>query len=73
MIACILYMRVRIMCIFSRDSIKCSKYTHKGVSYDRNFLEADFNQLFKEKACLKAVRTCVIKETISLNHYIKVL
>jgi hypothetical protein len=39
--------------MFSRDSIKCSKYTYKRVSYDENFSKADFDKLSKEKACLK--------------------
>jgi hypothetical protein len=53
--------------MFSGDYIKCSKCTHKGVSYNRNFLEVDFDKLLEEKACLKAIRICLIKETISLN------
>jgi hypothetical protein len=57
----------------SKDSIKCSKCTCKEVAYDRNFLEADFDRLSKKKARLEAIRTYIIKETISLNHYIKAL
>jgi hypothetical protein len=53
-IACTLYARMHIMCVFSRDSIKCSKCTYKSVSYDRNFLEANFDKLSKEKAKLEA-------------------
>jgi hypothetical protein len=43
------------MCIFSRDSIKCSKCTHKSVPCDKNFSEANFNKLSKEKVKLEAV------------------
>jgi hypothetical protein len=39
--------------MFSRDSIKCSKCTYKGVSYNRNFLEVDFDKLLEKKAYLK--------------------
>jgi hypothetical protein len=51
-----------VLYIFSRDSIKCSKYTYKEVSYNRNFLEANFDKLSKEKAYLEAIRTYIIKE-----------
>jgi hypothetical protein len=53
--------------------MKYSKCTYKSVSCDRNFLEADFDKLLKEKAYLEVVRTCAIKETISLNEHIKAL
>jgi hypothetical protein len=52
-VACTLYTRARTLCVFSKDSVKCSKCTYKGVSYNRNFLEADFDKLLDEKACLK--------------------
>jgi hypothetical protein len=42
------------MCIFSRDSSKCSKYTHKSVSYNRNFFKTEFNKLLKKKVKLEA-------------------
>jgi uncharacterized membrane protein YqjE len=53
-IACTLYARARIMCVFSKDSVKCLECTRKSVSCDRNFLEADFDKLSKEKAKLEA-------------------
>jgi hypothetical protein len=68
-----LYTQACIIYKFSRDSIKCSKCTYKGVSYNRNFSKADFNKLLEEKACLEAIRTCVIKEIVSLNRCIKAL
>jgi hypothetical protein len=54
MIAYTLYTYVYVMYVFSRDSIKCSKYTHKSVPCDKNFLEANFDRLSKEKIKLKA-------------------
>jgi hypothetical protein len=59
--------------VFSKNSTKCSKCTRKGVSYDRNFSKADFDKLSEEKARLEAVRTRALKETMSLNRYIKAL
>jgi hypothetical protein len=49
--------RARIMCVFSRDSFKCSECTHKSISYDGNFSEADFDKLLEEKAKLEAAQT----------------
>jgi hypothetical protein len=46
--------RARTLCVFSEDSIKCLEYTRKSVSYNRNFLEADFDKLSKEKTKLEA-------------------
>jgi hypothetical protein len=54
MIMCTLCARAHTMCVFSRDSIKCSKCTYKSVSCDRNFSKADFDKLSKEKMKLKA-------------------
>jgi hypothetical protein len=65
--------RSHVLYVFSRDSTKCSKCTRKGVPYDRNFLEADFDKLSEEKARLEAIRTRALKEMMSLNRYIKVL
>jgi hypothetical protein len=45
---------VRVICVFSRDFIKCSEYTRKSVPYNKNFLEADFNKLLDKKLKLKA-------------------
>jgi hypothetical protein len=39
---------------FSRDSVKCLKYTYKEVLYNKNFFKMDFNKLLKEKAYLEA-------------------
>jgi hypothetical protein len=54
MIVCTLYAQAHVMCVFSGNSIKCSKCTYKSVPYDRNFSEADFNKLSKEKVKLEA-------------------
>ena len=54
MVACTLCARARTLCVFSGDSVKCSEYTRKRVLCDKNFLEADFNKLLKEKAKLEA-------------------
>jgi hypothetical protein len=40
---------------FSSDFMKYLECTWKGVTYNRNFLEADFNKLSKKKAYLEAV------------------
>jgi hypothetical protein len=66
-------MWARTLYVFSRDSFKCSKYTHKKVTYNRNFSKVDFNKLLEEKDYLKTTRTRVIAEATSLNKYIKVL
>jgi hypothetical protein len=73
MIACTPYARARARYIFSSNSAKCSKCTRKGMSCDRNFVEADYDKLLKEKARLKAARTRAIEETASLNRRIKAL
>jgi hypothetical protein len=65
--------RARTLCVFSRDSFKCSKCTRKGVSYDGNFSKADFNKLLEEKDRLEAARTRIIIEVASLNKRIKAL
>jgi hypothetical protein len=61
------------MCVFSRDFIKCLECTYKSVSYNRNFLEADFDKLLEEKAKLEAAQTYAIKELASLHKCIKAL
>jgi hypothetical protein len=66
-VACTLCARAYTRYIFSSNSAKCSECTRKGVSYDRNFIEADFDKLSKKKAYLEAIRTRAIKETASLN------
>ena len=43
------------------------------MAYDRNFLEVDFDKLFKERARLEAARTCAITEAASLDKRIKAL
>jgi hypothetical protein len=53
MIIYTLFARACIIYKFSRDSIKCFKCTYKRVFYNRNFLEADFDKLFKKKAYLE--------------------
>jgi hypothetical protein len=73
MISCTLYARARTLCVFSRDSSKCSKCTRKGVIYDRNFSKADFDKLLEEKDRLEATRTRAIMEVASLNKCIKAL
>jgi hypothetical protein len=65
--------RARTLCVFSRDSSKCSKCTRKGVSCDGNFSEADFDKLLKEKDRLKAARTRAIIEVVNLDKRIKAL
>jgi hypothetical protein len=72
-VLCTLCARARTLYVFSRDSSKCSKCTHKGVVYDRNFSKADFNKLSQEKDRLKAARTRAIIEAASLNKRIKAL
>jgi hypothetical protein len=59
--------------VFSGDSSKCSKCTRKGVVYNGNFFEADFDKLLKEKDRLEATRTCAIAEAASLNKRINAL
>jgi hypothetical protein len=59
--------------VFSVDSSKCSKCTHKGVVYDGNFSKADFDKLLEEKDRLKTARTRVIIEVVSLDKHIKAL
>jgi hypothetical protein len=54
MVTCTPCARARIMCVFSKDSVKCSECTRKSVSCDRNFSEADFDKLSEEKAKLEA-------------------
>jgi hypothetical protein len=61
------------MCVFSGDSVKCSKCTHKSVSCDGNFSEADFDKLSKEKAKLEAAQTQAIEEVVSLHKRIEAL
>jgi hypothetical protein len=73
MISCTLYARARTLYVFSRDLFKCSKCTRKGVSYDGNFSEADFNKLSEEKDRLKVARTRAIIEAVSLDKRIKAL
>jgi hypothetical protein len=73
MVLCTLCARARTLCVFSRDSSKCSKCTRKGVSYDGNFSKADFDKLLKEKDRLKVARTRAIIEAASLNKRIKAL
>jgi hypothetical protein len=73
MVSCTPYARARTLCVFSRDSSKCSKCTHKGVFYDGNFSEADFDKLSEEKDRLKATRTRAITEVASLDKRIKAL
>jgi hypothetical protein len=68
-----LYARARTLCVFSRDSSKCSKCTCKGVSYDGNFSKTDFDKLLKEKDRLKATRTRAIVKAASLDKRIKAL
>jgi hypothetical protein len=72
-ITCTLYTWAHIFCVFSRDSIKCSKYTHKGVTYNRNFLKADFDKLSKEKEKLETAYSQVIAKLASLDKYVKAL
>jgi hypothetical protein len=73
MISCTLCAWAYILCVFSGDLSKCSKYTHKGVSYNGNFSKADFDKLLKKKDRLKAARTRVIMKAASLNKRIKAL
>jgi hypothetical protein len=73
MVSCTPCARARTLCVFSRDSSKCSECTRKGVSCDGNFSEADFDKLLEEKDQLEAARTRVIMEAASLNKRIKVL
>jgi hypothetical protein len=73
MISCTPCARARTLCVFSKDSSKCSECTHKGVSCDGNFSKADFDKLSEEKDRLKATRTRVITEAASLNKCIKAL
>jgi hypothetical protein len=72
-VSCTPCARARTFYVFSRDSFKCSKCTHKGVSCDRNFSKADFNKLLEEKDHLKATRTHAIAEAVSLDKRIKTL
>jgi hypothetical protein len=65
--------RARTLCVFFRDSSKCSEYIRKGVSCDGNFSKADFNKLLEEKDRLEATRTRAIIEVASLNKRIKAL
>jgi hypothetical protein len=65
--------RARTLYVFSRDSSKCSKCTHKGVVYNRNFLEVDFDKLLEEEDRLEATRTRAIIEVASLDKRIKAL
>jgi hypothetical protein len=44
-VLCTLYARAYTLYMFSGDSFKCSKCTHKGVTYDGNFSKADFDKL----------------------------
>jgi hypothetical protein len=53
-VVCMLCAYMHIMCIFSRDFIKCLECTCKSISCDRNFSEANFDRLSKEKVKLKA-------------------
>jgi hypothetical protein len=73
MVSCTPYARARTLCVFSRDSSKCSECTRKGVPYDGNFSKADFDKLLEEKDRLKAARTRAIAEAASLNKRIKAL
>jgi hypothetical protein len=73
MISCTPCARARTLYIFSRDSFKCSKYTHKGVSCDGNFSKADFDKLSEERDHLKTARTYTIMKVASLNKRIKAL
>jgi hypothetical protein len=59
--------------MFSGDSSKCSEYTRKGVVYNGNFSEADFDKLLKKKDCLEATWTRAITEAASLDKRIKAL
>jgi hypothetical protein len=59
--------------MFSGDSFKCSECTCKGVVYDGNFSEADFDKLLKEKDRLEAAWTRAIAEAASLDKRIKAL
>jgi hypothetical protein len=68
-----LYTRARTLYVFSRDSSKYSKCTHKRVVYDGNFSKVDFNKLLEEKDCLEVARTRAIAKTTSLNKRIKAL
>jgi Zn ribbon nucleic-acid-binding protein len=73
MISCTPCARARTLCVFSRDSSKCSKCIHKGVFYNGNFSEADFDKLLEEKDHLEAARTYTITEAASLDKRIKAL
>jgi hypothetical protein len=72
-ISCTSCTRARTLCVFSRDSSKCSKCTRKGVPYDGNFSKADFDKLLEEKDRLEVARTYAITEVASLNERIKAL
>jgi hypothetical protein len=72
-VLCTLYARARTLYVFSRDSLKYSKCTYKGVVYDRNFSKVDFDKLLEEKDHLEATRTYAIIEVASLDKRIKVL
>jgi hypothetical protein len=55
MVSCTPCARARTLYVFSRDSSKCSKCIYKGVVYDGNFFEADFDKLSEEKDRLEAI------------------
>jgi hypothetical protein len=73
MITCTPYARARTRYIFFSDSAKCSKCTRKGVSYDGNFIEADFDKLSEEREKLEAARSLAIIKLASLDKRVKTL
>jgi hypothetical protein len=73
MVSCTPCARARTLCVFSRDSSKCSECTRKGVSCDENFFKVDFDKLLKEKDHLEVTRTRAIMKVVSLDKYIKAL
>jgi hypothetical protein len=72
-VACTPCTRARTRYIFSFDSAKCSEYTRKGVSYDGNFMEADFDKLSEEREKLEAARSLTITELASFNKWVETL
>jgi hypothetical protein len=73
MVVCTPCARARTRCIFSSDSAKCSECTRKGVSCDRNFVEADFDKLSEEWEKLEVARSLAIAELVSLDKRVETL
>ncbi len=63
----------KTFCLFSLYFLKCSHYTEKGVPYDENYSEEEFQRLDSKRVHLEAAHFRAITKAASLDCCIKSL